>query len=406
MDIVSSTVRTYFQTAGVTLDPPKSIFFNDRLGMLMVRATLADLDIIEQAVQVLNLVPPQVHVETKMVEIGQDDTKALGFDWLLGNTLVANGKVGGQAGTAPSFNGRPSAANPSGVFPGPLPAGAAAGSVVPGTVSPSATDNILTSGLRNSAPALGTITGILTDPQFRLVIRALDQRQGVSFIASPNVTTPSGRQAQLKTVEVRSIITALDASQTAAGTGNVLTGGGGGGGVGSLILPIPESFELGPTLDVVPYVSADGYTIQMTLIPTMKEFVGYDLESGTIFAAQIQSVGGGVGGATPPLIQTTPLPIFRLRQVVTSAIVWDGQTIVLGGLIADQTTKMKDKVPVLGDLPFVGKLFRSESSMTRKKNLVIFVTPTIIDPAGNRMHTEEELPFAQTSIPAQKPINQ
>jgi len=405
MEIVSSTVRTYFQTAGVTLDPPKSIIFNDRLGMLMVRATLADLDLIEQAVQVLNMVPPQVHVETKMVEIGQDDTKALGFDWLLGNTLVANGRVGGQAGTAPSYNGRPSSANPSGVFPGPLPAGAPAGTIVPGTVAPAATDNILTSGLRNSAPALGTLTGILTDPQFRLVIRALDQRQGVSFIASPNVTTPSGRQAQLKTVEVRSIITALDASQTAGGGGNVLTGGGGGGGVGSLILPIPESFELGPTLDVVPYVSADGYTIQMTLIPTMKEFVGYDLESGTIFAAQIQSVGG-VGGATPPLIQTTPLPIFRLRQVVTSAIVWDGQTIVLGGLIADQTTKMKDKVPVLGDLPFVGKLFRSESSMTRKKNLVIFVTPTIIDPAGNRMHTDEELPFAQSSIPAQKPVSQ
>src|SRR5262245_6212682 len=247
MDLVSSTVRTYFQTAGVTLDPPKSIIFNDRLGMLMVRATLADLDLIEQAVQVLNLVPPQVHVETKMVEVGQDDTRALGFDWLLGNTLMNNGSIGFQGGTAPTFNGRPSAGNPSGVCPGPLPAGSGAGPVVPGTVAPSATDSVLTSGLRNSAPALGTLTGILTDPQFRVVIKAMEQRQGVSFIASPNVTTPSGRQAQIKTVEVRSIITALDASQTAAGGGNVLTGGGTGGGVGSIILPLPESFELGPT---------------------------------------------------------------------------------------------------------------------------------------------------------------
>jgi len=400
MDIVSSTVRSYFQTAGVTLDPPKSIIFNDRLGMLMVRATLADLDLIEQAVQVLNMVPPQVQVETKMAEIGQDDTRALGFDWLLGNTLMFNGKAGAQGGTAPSFAGPPSPANPTGVFPGPT----TPGTVSPGTVAPSATDNILTSGLRNSAPALATLTGLLTDPQFRLVIRALEQRQGVSFIASPKIVTPSGRQAQIKTVEVRSIITALDASQTAAGGGNVLTGGGTGGGVGSLILPLPEPFELGPTLDVVPYVSADGYTIQMTLIPTMKEFVGYDLDSGRLFSAQIQSVGG-VGAASAPLVQPTPLPIFRLRQVVTSAIVWDGQTIVLGGLIADETTKIKDKVPVLGDLPFFGKFFRSESNMTRKKNLVIFVTPTIIDPAGNRMHTEEELPFAQTSIPSQKPTN-
>jgi type II secretory pathway component GspD/PulD (secretin) len=52
----------------------------------------------------------------------------------------------------------------------------------------------------------------------------------------------------------------------------------------------------------------------------------------------------------------------------------------------------------------VGRLFRNEASATRKKNLVIFVTPTIIDPAGNRFHSEDEMPFAQTGIPPQKPI--
>ena len=58
-----------------------------------------------------------------------------------------------------------------------------------------------------------------------------------------------------------------------------------------------------------------------------------------------------------------------------------------------------DKVPVLGDLPWFGKLFRSESSQTRKKNLVIFVTPTIIDPAGNRLHLDGDMPFDTASIP-------
>ena len=55
----------------------------------------------------------------------------------------------------------------------------------------------------------------------------------------------------------------------------------------------------------------------------------------------------------------------------------------------------------LGDMPFVGRLFRSESTQSKKTSLVIFVTPTIIDPAGNRVHSEEDLPFAQTSIPKQ-----
>ncbi len=100
---------------------------------------------------------------------------------------------------------------------------------------------------------------------------------------------------------------------------------------------------------------------------------------------------------------TTPvaLPRFRVRQVTTSAIVWDGQTVVLGGLISDNMIRTKDKIPVLGDLPFVGRLFRSESNQTQKKNLVIFVTPTIIDPSGNRLHTDEDLPFAQRTIPTQ-----
>ena len=76
-------------------------------------------------------------------------------------------------------------------------------------------------------------------------------------------------------------------------------------------------------------------------------------------------------------------------------------SLLLGGLLLDQTTKMKDKVPFLGDMPYVGRLFRSESTSSKKTSLVIFVTPTIIDPAGNRVHSEEDLPFAQTTIPKQ-----
>ena len=122
MEEVSQAAINYFQSLGVDLDPVrnpgKALFFNDRQGMLVVRATLQDLDIIEVAIQVLNIVPPQVNIKAKFVEISQDDTKALGFDWYLGNVLMNNGAIGGQGGTAPSFNGAPTAANPLGTFPG------------------------------------------------------------------------------------------------------------------------------------------------------------------------------------------------------------------------------------------------------------------------------------------------
>jgi general secretion pathway protein D len=153
-------------------------------------------------------------------------------------------------------------------------------------------------------------------------------------------------------------------------------------------MPIP----LGPTLDVLPHVSADGYTIQLNLIPSVTEFLGYDE---TPYTAQVGNIND-----LPPY----PLPHFRVRQVTTSAIVWDGQTIMLGGLIAEQVAKRKDKVPILGDLPLIGRLFRSEGSLTKKKNLIIFVTPTLIDPAGNRIHTEDNLPYDPNRIPEQTPF--
>ena len=157
------------------------------------------------------------------------------------------------------------------------------------------------------------------------------------------------------------------------------------------IQPTTVPVPIGPTLDVIPHVSADGYTIQLNLLPTVTEFLGYD------DPGQFRAV---VGNLAAPV----PLPRFRIRQVVTSSIVWDGQTVVLGGLISERVTKTKDKVPVLGDLPLVGRLFRSEAKASSKKNLVIFVTPTIIDPAGNRVHDENNLPYDPNRLPPQTPF--
>jgi len=225
----------------------------------------------------------------------------------------------------------------------------------------------------------------------------------VDLLTESSVTTLSGRQTEIQVVDLQTIVTGVNTGSTG---GNFGTGAGTGAGLGGTVVQNTSptvnynisTLPFGPTLDVVPYVSADGYTIQMTLIPTITEFLGYDNPDG--FVPQVQGVSS-VGGASQPLTAQLPLPHFRIRQVTTSAIVWDGQTVVLGGLITENVTKLKDKVPVIGDLPVVGRFFRSESSSTSKKNLMIFVTPTIIDPAGNRYHTEDEMPFAQTSIPVQ-----
>ena len=383
--IVNQVVKDYFRAAGVDLEPPKYVFFNDRLGQLLVRATLQDLETIAAAIETLNAAPPQLTIEAKFAEITQEDSKALGFDWFLGNTLLNNGTIGAQAGTAPSFQGSPSVANPSGNFPTP-------------PISQSGSDGLLVPGggrVNSQTPALATITGVLTDPQFRVVIRALETRQGVDLLTAPRVTTLSGRQAQISSLDLVTIVTGVDIEQN---NGNATTTGT----VGNTIINSAPTLEytveplpFGPVLDVIPYVSADGFSVQMTLIPTITEFLGYD-DPGAFVPQAASTVSQGL-----TLTAQLPLPRLRLRQVTTSCNVWDGQTVVLGGLISENINKVKDKIPMLGDLPFVGKLFRSEASTSTKKNLVIFVTPTIIDPAGNRVNRDEDLPFARTSLPVQ-----
>jgi general secretion pathway protein D len=159
----------------------------------------------------------------------------------------------------------------------------------------------------------------------------------------------------------------------------------------SAITETIQQVETGPVLDVVPYVLSDGYTINLTLVPSLTDFNGYETPPA------IPNVTAGLNVVQLPVL----LPLFTVRQVVTTVNVWDNQTVVLGGLVSSTINSTLDKVPVIGDLPLVGRLFQSQSKASVKKNLMIFVTPTIVDPAGNRVHSDDELPFAQTTVPTQ-----
>ena len=402
---VVGQVRAFFQAAGVDL-AGQNIFFNDRTGILMVRASLEDLDIIEEAIEVLNSAPTQVQIEAKFAEISLDKDKSLGFDWFLGNSRSLGGKIMQQGGTAPSYIGQPTPNNPSGFFPYPGTLNIDQFNPGTGNIAPSVSDGRLTSGFRGLNNPLATFTGILTDPQFRVVIHAIESETGTDVISAPRITTLSGRQAQLSVIDQQSVVTGVTVGAGANNGGGFPFGGGFPGGGGFPVIggntpvtlqPQVSTLPFGPTLDVIPYVSADGYSIEMSIVPRVTEFLGYDKIDDFKAVAQ-------TGNNDTRIDSTTPLPKYRTRQVVTSCIVWDGQTVMLGGMISENIFTTKDKVPFLGDLPFVGRAFRSESRNNKKKNMIVFVTPTIIDPAGNRVHNDENLPFARTTIPSQPPL--
>ena len=93
-------------------------------------------------------------------------------------------------------------------------------------------------------------------------------------------------------------------------------------------------------------------------------------------------------------------PWFPVRSIDSKVSITPGSTVVMGGLIREQRKAMDDKVPFLGDLPFVGRLFRSHAEQTIKKNLLIFVTGRLITPSGRELTLNEETPESEAEVKA------
>ena len=128
----------------------------------------------------------------------------------MGQFNIGQGVVG-TGGSSGSLTTPVTAANPLGVFPGSTAASEVAGS---------ANDQLLTQGLRNSlnAPTLGTITGILTNPNFQVALQALEQRTGVEELAEPEAVTISGRQTQMRATTLISVVTSFSFQAAPAAT--------------------------------------------------------------------------------------------------------------------------------------------------------------------------------------------
>jgi general secretion pathway protein D len=95
-------------------------------------------------------------------------------------------------------------------------------------------------------------------------------------------------------------------------------------------------------------------------------------------------------------------PSFCVRQTEAHLKLWDGQTVVLGGLISSQVTTTKDTVPVPGGRPAGEPLFRTQTTRTvKKQELLVLITVTLVDAADKRLHSDDEMLFARKNIPPQ-----
>ncbi len=179
------------------------------------------------------------------------------------------------------------------------------------------------------------------------------------ILEDPRLTTISGRTASLRAGETINILTTT------------------GGGTGTVATTQVQSFQTGVTLDITPVVNANNY-ITVSLHPSVNTFAGNN---------------GGV-----PQIQT--------RDATTTVGLQDGQTLVIGGLIEDDVTHDTQKIPFFGDIPILGNLFRDTSVQYSRNELIVTVTPHVVEAGENgNVQTGPALPAIPTpeALPTLQP---
>lgn len=181
---------------------------------------------------------------------------------------------------------------------------------------------------------------ILSVPQMSATLRLLNEDRDAEFIANPRVVTANNQKAEIKITRAQPVPQVNFNEQTAQA---VFSGF--------------QDKEFGNTLIVTPIINKDNF-ISLNVQPEISNKVGD--ATFTFFGAVVTS------------------PVIDKRTLNSNVLIKSGDTLAIGGLLQDEVNKGSTKVPVLGDIPILGYLFQEKINERTKRNLLVFVTPTVI----------------------------
>ena len=302
---------------------------DERSGGLIITNTGENLARVEQLLSQLDTTPVQVLIEARFLEVTVSDLEQLGVE----SILTGDYKLTKEAG------------------PG--------GSPDPGHIIGKNSGFKFPPLSRETEGANFTLEGVLTSFQFESVLHLLEESKKSKTLSAPRVTALNNQTAIIKVVDEFNYPTRYEVSLVQFD----INGDGDFDDAGETeFANVPKDFQkrdVGILLHVTPSVGKDLKTVTLVLAPEVSQF------------SQFRDLGGGVS-----------VPEFTSSALTTSVVIENGQTVVLGGLMKDTTSEQVMKVPVLGDLPIVGGLFRQKEETSTRKNLLIFITVRILAPRG------------------------
>jgi type II secretory pathway component GspD/PulD (secretin) len=364
------------------------IVVDARSNSLVITERPTRLSRIHPIIEQLDRATDQVMIESKFVEVTASDVKNIGVNWAslqsygvgvgslknsfdrsrgqtssngngdtnnvnTGNTTATtngtttttnNGQNSGSttSNTISSNNGTPTSASSTGTTGGLTNATTVAGTVGTTTTTTNGVTDALTflNNVTNTGSTLRDATALFSADDFRVVLSALQSQGDVKVVSNPTIVTLNNTEASINVGESRPIPNFAFNPQTGSFEINGFT-----------------YKDIGVILKVTPQVNGRG-TIKLTLAPEVSQTNG------------VSKFG------------VAEIPIVATRKALTQVSMQDGSTLAIGGLLSTQLTTGQTKVPVLGSVPILGRLFRSDNRDSRVTNLIIFITAKTVSADG------------------------
>ncbi len=297
--------------------------FDERTNTIFFRETRSNIDTVRKLLVTIDKPTKQVMIEARLVEVTANPRQSYGINWA--------GVVGSSTNAKTVSYGAPASSS---------------GSSTSTTGNIPLTDLVL--GNANNHNILGNFSqlalgqfAILSVPQMSATLRFLNEDADAEFLANPRVVTADNLQAKIEINRAQPVPQLNFNEQTAT----AVFGGF-------------QDKKFGNTLIVTPSINKDNF-VTMKVKPEISNKVG---DSTFVFA-----------GAT------VSSPIIDTRTLESNVLIRSGDTLAIGGLLQDEVGKARNKVPLLGDVPVLGYLFQERLNNRVKRNLLVFVTPTIIN---------------------------
>jgi len=362
----ASTSNMVDSVQATLTDKRSKVLPDSRTSQLVVVATEAEQEAVDTLVNQLDKPTRQVLIETKLVQMSSNPTTAKGVDW--SGTLQAqsiafgNGLIGGGSQSTINIPGTPTTTT----FGGHTT-----------TTTPNSSESTVLNVLQgaggvswNTVSGFAPAVGFLSADGAHAVLSFLNSTFDAQVTSTPRIVTLDNEEASIEVSRSFPIINISGGSANSSGSSSITYS------------------NIGTILHVTPRISANDF-IWLKVIPEVSSFFG----NVTV------TVPGGNGNPST----SYPVPEFDNRRMYSQVMVPNGNTLVMGGLVQDNPTASYTKVPLLGDVPGLGWAFRSESKTMSKDNLLIFMTPTIIQSTDFQKPTPTD--FLQSKPYVMKQMN-